>query len=153
MQLLLLNTCLAEFDYELQTGQFTILPSEDNITISLRVIDDEVAENVLRFTWTLSQIKTEFFDVEIADNDCELTRQQERLKECCNSVNRYSVTLLCYSTTVTAWAVVTVRFTNSTEMTVEEGDTVTLCAEIESPPEIDRQINILGALLPGTAES
>ena len=49
---------------------------------------------------------------------------------------------------------VTVRIANSTEMTVEEGGTVTLCAEIESPVStlIERQIFILGSLLDGTAK-
>ena len=48
--------------------------------------------------------------------------------------------------------VVTVRLGNSTELTVEEGDTVTLCAEIESPAEIDRQFFVFGNLRPGTAD-
>ena len=61
-------------DYELETGDFTIQPSENNITFPLRVIEDEVAEGTQKFTWTLSQeaASTDFFDVQIADNDSGL---------------------------------------------------------------------------------
>lgn len=48
--------------------------------------------------------------------------------------------------------VVIVRVGNSTEVMVEEGASVTLCAEIESPLEVERDIFILGQLLPGTAK-
>ena len=47
---------------------------------------------------------------------------------------------------------VTVRLSENTEITVEEGGSVNLCAEIESPAMIDRQIFILGTLLQGSAE-
>ena len=49
---------------------------------------------------------------------------------------------------------VIVRIANTTEMTVEEGGSVTLCVEIESPAStlIERRIFILGSLLSGTAQ-
>lgn len=59
-------------DYDLQTGQYIFQPTaEDNITISLHVIEDEVAEGSQQFTWSLSQpqLTTKFFDVIITDND------------------------------------------------------------------------------------
>ena len=59
-------------DYDLQTGQYIFQPTaKDNITISLHVIEDEVAEGSQRFTWSISQeqLNTEFFDVIIIDND------------------------------------------------------------------------------------
>lgn len=37
-------------------------------------------------------------------------------------------------------------------MTIEEGASVTLCVEIESPLEVERNVFILGQLLPGTAQ-
>ena len=53
------------------TGEFTIQPNESNVTLSLLVIDDEVAEGIQSFTWTLSQAQTEAFVVSITDNDGE----------------------------------------------------------------------------------
>ena len=49
--------------------------------------------------------------------------------------------------------VVIVRVANgSSEIEVEEGDSVTVCAEVESPALFDREALLLGQLSPGTAK-
>ena len=104
------------------------------MTLSLLVIDDEVAEGIQSFILKLSQTQTEFFNVDIIDNDGKSLLKQS------HNVNIFS-----------NLPVVTVRLTNSSD-SVEEGGVITVCTEIESPSEIERQFYIVGSLLPGTAE-
>ena len=47
--------------------------------------------------------------------------------------------------------VVVVRVGNGSVVEIKEGESATLCAEIVSPAEVDREIIILGALTDGTA--
>ena len=44
-----------------------------------------------------------------------------------------------------------VKVGNSSEIDIEEGESATLCAEIVSPAEVDREANTLGALMGGSA--
>ena len=68
-------------DFDLETGQYTLHAAQDNLTFSLHVIDDVVAEGTQSFIWTLSQAQTEYFSVDIIDNDREF--------ECYNSIEHY----------------------------------------------------------------
>ena len=73
---------------------------------------------------------------------------------CISESNHSLETLILFFLFVLSLPVVMVRIGNSTEMMVEEGGSLTLCAEIESPVStlIERRIFILGSLLSGTAE-
>ena len=47
--------------------------------------------------------------------------------------------------------VVIVKVGNSSEIDIEEGESATICAEIVSPAEVDREANTLGSLMGGSA--
>ena len=66
-----MNAVAAGRDYELEIKQYTIFPNQSNITIPLRVIDDDIAEDSESFTVILLRPRTQAFLINIADNDGE----------------------------------------------------------------------------------
>ena len=58
-------------DYELDIGEFTLFPNESNLTFSLSVTEDVIAEGEESFTWLLIQDQTQKFLVQIIDNEGE----------------------------------------------------------------------------------